>query len=195
MYVERLKPHLKAVLRVCTAPGAPDAALERCNSVLVAIADSWREMGGVPFRGCHDEWVADAYLDLGAGVLTEDVTKVARHAAVAAVWKALLHAVASSSAVDNEPLLLRVLRDATAFEYLEFEELAETPAPAQQQLNWFTQAGAARLRALAADGDSMRAAIAALPSGLVQHKKHTVIDRRYDGPKHLRTRDFDNYDY
>ena len=40
----------EAVLECCELPDCGAAALGRCNLVLVVIAESWRQMDGVPFR-------------------------------------------------------------------------------------------------------------------------------------------------
>ena len=47
---------------------------------------------------------------------------------------------------------------------------------------------------MAAGSAVVREQLAALPSRLGRHKRYRAIDRRFDGPKHLRTRDYDSDD-
>ena len=208
-YVVSLEPHLQAVLRVCTgSPPAPEAALARCNDVLVTIADSWRDMGGINFRCCKDEAVAEAKVDLsGCGVTryalgehdAEDededeevqLREMGRKDALTLAWHTLICAAASGDA-GSDDLLLRILQDATSFDCITLEALAAAPAPTQEEKRWFSEAGAERLRALLAAGSTVRERMAALPSRLGKVKAYRAIDRRFSGPKHLRTRHYDD---
>ena len=160
-YVDRLGAPLRAVLLACTTSGVPAAVYERCNDVLVAIADSWRDMGGINFRCDKDEAVVDCELNLSGIARTlvfyadeedeeddddgRDDSKLSRHDAVAMAWCTLLRATSSSGAPVEE-VLLRIVADADEFGYVPMAELAQVAPPLESEAGWFTQAGAARLR-------------------------------------------------
>jgi hypothetical protein len=203
-YVSGLEPHLHAVLTLCTtSPPPPGAAFARANDVLVEIAESWRDMAGVPFRCCMEEAISEAKLDMsgfdddGAEPAEDEEDEdedekgeLSRADAVAVAWRTLLRA-ASSSAGCDDATLLRCVKDASDYD---ITSLAPAHPPAGFFTPWSTAAGYARLQAaLGADG---RAARDALPSRLRVHKAYRAIDRRFDGPKHQCTRDFSHmFDY
>jgi hypothetical protein len=204
--VSDLEPHLSAVLAVCTfSPPPPSAAFMRANDVLVEIAESWRDMAGVPFRCCMEEAISEAKIDLsgfddGAEPEEEEEeeeedekgegAELSRAEAVAFTWRTLLRAAASSAACDDATLL-RCFKDASD---CGVEALVPAHPPAGFFTPWSTAAGYARLQqAMSAEGCAARAA---LPTRLREHKGYRAIDRRFDGPKHLRTRDFSGmFDY
>jgi len=200
-YVESLTPNLSAVLE-CLAACRTPATLARCNDVLLEVAHSWRAMDGIPFRGGYEDPITDAGIDLAEpmGLLLgvpedeaeaelDEYDGLPRHSAVSLAWTSLAAAAASCPAVDDA-LLRRILRDALdhGVERREFEE-----EPFEEEEGaWHTIAGAARLKA--ALGPRRQKALEAMPTRLRPIRYYQAIDRRFDGPLHLRTRDFSESD-
>ena len=202
-YVESLTPNLSAVLECLVAPARTPPSLSRCNDVLLEIAHSWRAMAGIPFRGGHEDPITDAAIDLSEpmGILMgvpedadpdtdgmDEFATLDRESAVSLAWTSLAAAAASCADVDDA-LLLRILKDALdhgvtprEFEEEPFEE---------EEGAWHTVAGAKRL--VAALGPGGKKALAATPTRRRAIKHYQCIDRRFDGPKHLRTRDFSDF--
>ena len=206
-YVGSLEPHLSAVLECCASASVTPAALARCNLVMVEIADSWRAMSGVPFRCDPGDEISETRIDLSAmrALLSvsddgsddeddeeglEEYTLLTREEGIALAWTALARAAASSPALDDLQLQ-RTLKDATDYG-VSSSTIADAPEEKEEGL-WFTAEGAKRLGA--ALNPAGKAALAALPSRLGAIKQYRAIDRRFDGPKHRRTRDFDDYDF
>jgi hypothetical protein len=205
-YVADLEEPLSAVLKCLVAPQRTPAALSRCNDVLVEIAESWRAMSGIPFRGGHEDPIMEASINLtdAMGILLgipEDAEgpdqdeldqyyALGRDGAISLVWTSLAAAAASSPDVDDA-LLLRILKDALDHG-VERQEFEEEPFE-EEEGAWHTVAGAKRLAA--ALGPAGKKALSKVASRLRAIKHYECIDRRFEGPKHLRTRNFDDFVY
>ena len=221
-YVEELQPHLQArrcdasrgclgsfaepchshcaapqaVLECCELEDCGAAALARCNLVMVEIGESWRQMDGVPFRCSMEDSIRGVLIRL---VVVSDAAEdddddddedgepgakmYSRKEAVNAVWAELAQAAAARLSAEDDETLKRIVKDALDYGVPEKELKGASGV-------WRTEGGAARLAALLAN----KAALSALPSRLVQVKEHRLIDRRFNGPKHRRTRDYDSGD-
>ncbi len=213
-YVASLEAPLRAVLRVCCEQaGVSRGALELCNDVLVAIADSWNDMQGVPARGGVEE--GDAELNLarcGAAIGEPEadddeeegeddggLSKLSRSEALTAAWAALLRCAAGAGggAVCTDDALLRFVKDAVDFRAVATaaalrDNGAALALPTSEPMRGWATAAATLARLDAAFADAPR--LAALPTRVKQHKAYRAIDRRFDGPKNRRTRDFSNFD-
>jgi hypothetical protein len=215
-YVLSWEAPLQAVLTICTTPGASCAALARCNDVLVALADSWEDIKGVPMRGSVEDSVGDgAPLDLsghGAGKL-DSLQGMQRSSAMEVAWMTLLRCAAATPAERvSDADALRWVKDASDFGHASValvtdqdERLEECVIDAEDEAGegeepqeseelramreWCSDASRARLLALLGS----TAQLEALPTRKVAHKGYRCIDRRFDGPKNRRTRDFDSF--
>ena len=193
-----LRRTAQAVLECCELEECGAAALARCNLVMVEIAESWRQMDGVPFRCSMEDSISGVTIRLV--VQPADLKKVkdeeeeedgdedgepgakmySRKEAVNAVWAELVQAAAARLSAEDDETLKRIIKDALDYGVTEKEMKGASGV-------WRTEPGAARIMALLAN----KAALSALPSRLAQVKHYRVIDRRFDGPKHRRTRDYD----
>jgi hypothetical protein len=186
-YVEKLTPYLKAVLQCCQSKDAGAEAFARCNQVLVEIAESWRAFSGIPFRGGIEDAIAGAAVDLSLpDDEDEDNSMLSRSEAISEAWVALMQTAAARLPAAGAKTLQRIVKD--ALDYTLFEESDLLTAESR----WQTEAGAARLSALLSEPS--RTELLALPSRLRPIKHYQAIDRRFDGPKHLRTRDFSEFE-
>jgi len=190
--------HLQAVLECCELPECGVAALARCNLVMVEIAESWRQMDGVPFRCSMEDSIRGVSIRLVV-LKAEDAKEddddeaedddedgepnakmYSRKAAIGTVWAELVQAAGARLAEADDEALKRIVKDALDYGVTDKELNGGSGV-------WRTEAGAARVSALLTN----KAALSALPSRLAQVKHYRAIDRRFDGPKHRRTRDYD----
>jgi hypothetical protein len=197
-YVKAFEPPLRAVLKLSTSSKvAPtQAALDRCNDVLVALADSWLHIQAVQMRGGVQDSVGDeATLDLrGCRVPTtlpdsygeydaDEMACVNHVEAMEMAWAVLLLRAASTKAVGDDALR-RYARDAADFELDVIVQRQANNAPARGG------GAASRLKRVLADG----AALAALGTRRVEHRPFAFLDRRYDGTPERMTRDWSDLD-
>lgn len=170
-----------------------------CHELLKHVADTWANIQAIPFRGCPQE-----DLDAGEGVTfsadggadhddegdRDDDDDAVFHSAeqmLALVWPLLLARAAKDDSVP-EGVLLQMIKDA-------HDHGVEQPhlAPENENLLHLSEEvtahvgqGRKRLAGLAARKHEWEL----LPTTKKVHRMRRCIDRRFDGPKHLRTRDF-----
>ncbi|CAM9910704.1 unnamed protein product [Scytosiphon promiscuus] len=198
------------------------AAFERCHEVLKAFADSWDDMKTIPARcgieDCFEDAGEDDFclkVELGEG--RGGTHRFANPGEfLSGFWPLLLCASASASEIEDG-LLHRWIKDAVDYgadvsrnNVLlklvegEKEEVSSkdeaggsVPGPADKPTlrakkgGMDLKKGAVRLRQLHAN----KSLWVGLSSCKKTHKRKRVIDRRFSGPKHRRTRDFDCDDY
>lgn len=108
------------------------------------------------------------------------LSSLSRKQAVGIAWAALVQTAAARLPAADAETLQRIVKDALDYGVTEAELKAASP--------WRAEDGPARLAALLAE--PARGAMCALASRLQPIKQWRAIDRRFDGPKHRRTRDF-----
>eukprot|EP00928_Gymnodinium_smaydae_P091648 TRINITY_DN75381_c0_g1_i1.p1 TRINITY_DN75381_c0_g1~~TRINITY_DN75381_c0_g1_i1.p1 ORF type:complete len:500 (-),score=115.51 TRINITY_DN75381_c0_g1_i1:369-1868(-) len=185
------------VLRVGVQLGAE---FGQCHEVLKQVADTWSNIEAIPFRGDASEDIANGDgVQLFANEDTDedaddDDSRGTVHCPeelVSFAWPALLARAAADDSVPDAAIL-RMIRDAVDHGVQNPHE----PAPGESK---FSLPSAARLRLQ--QGRQRVARLAAresewkdLPSTRKFHRMRRCIDRRFDGPKHLRTRNYDSDD-
>ena len=162
------------------------AGFGNAHEILKCVHDTWLNINAIPFRGCPRETLSDAdgvdvELIIDESVRSiEDMLKI--------TWPLLLARAASGSNI-LDPALNQMLKDA----HDNGVTSPQTPHPSEKQL--VAQHGGSVLKALS-EGRQRLAKLAAssewkaCPCTVKKHKMRRYIDRRFDGPKHLRTRDF-----
>jgi hypothetical protein len=165
------------------------------------VADTWAQIEKIPFRCDPGEAISEGSwqesskisIDLG-GEEAAEYTCFSADALCALAWPLLLGAAAASPAVGDDTLL-RMIKDATDHGaqsvHEASEEEAELVSDGSLSVPASVATGRVRLEALVV---GRKAEWSALPSTKKQHKQRRAIDRRFDGPKNRRTRDFDDYD-
>ena len=161
--------------------------------MLVEIAESWRAFSGINFRCCMEESTQESKIDLSSAMPCADdeeeeednddelnFRSLSRKQAVAVTWAALVQTAAAHLPATGEETLQRIVKDALDYGVTQAELTAPSP--------WCEEDGPARLAALLSE--PARGALRALPSRIQPVKQWRAIDRRFDGPKHRRTRDF-----
>lgn len=191
---------VESALRVGVAFGCGH---ELGHAVLTHVADTWAQIEKIPFRCDPGECISDGSWQEGSKISLDLVegaegAEYACHSAAALyslAWPLLLGAAAASPAVADEALL-RMVKDAVDHgvraPHKASEEEAELAADGMR-LPASMATGRERLTALVV---GRKAEWSALPSTKKHHKQRRAIDRRFDGPKSRRTRDFsdDFYD-
>ena len=105
-------------------------------------------------------------------------SSLSRKNAIAVAWAAVVQTAAARLPQSAEETLQRIVKDALDYGVSE--------SGLKEHSSWCASK----------DGSARLAALRALPSRLRHIKQWRAIDRRFDGPKHLRTRDFsDSSDY
>jgi len=156
-----------------------------CHELLKHVADTWSNILAIPFRGCPREDIS-----AGEGVEVGSNTVSCPEELVDLVWPLLLARAATDASIP-ESLLLQMIQDAVVHgvdaphKAAEAEPQLELSAAVRRQI----QHGRARLVVLHGS-----AAWQEMPSTKKKHRMRRCIDRRFDGPKHLRTRDFGSSD-
>lgn len=182
---------VEACLRVGVGHGV---AFDQCHEVLKLISDTWGNINAIPFRCDVGEDVSNVdtaiEVDLG-GEEAGSHHLTSPEGLLSLAWPCLLARAAADAAMPDAALL-RMIKDAVdhgvdaphkASE--EEEELGEGVVGVR------VAAGRPRLSTLF---DGRRAEWSGLASTKKKHKMRRAIDRRFDGPKHLRTRDFGSDD-
>ena len=196
---------LSSAAAVAAAP-KPAAGLRLLTATLVTMGSAWDDLRTVPGRrGDWDEVIdedqgflldlSDSFAAAAADGPPEAAAAAAaalkhtnRRAALGLAWGVLLRAAAAAppGAVGDDELG-RCLAAATDFEVdLEDEVMDSAPWAA------LPSSGKSRLQQML-DADDDASALSAwrrLPSQRKQHSAKRVVDRRYEGAKHKRTRDF-----
>ena len=171
------------------------------------VADTWSQIEKIPFRCDPGECISDGawqdgskiFLDL-IGDADDDQARAAEYpchsadALCSLAWPLLLGAAAASPAVGDEALL-RMVKDAVdhgvCAPHKASEEEVELASDGMR-LPTSMATGRERLAALVV---GRKAEWSALPSTKKEHKQRRAIDRRFDGPKNQRTRDFSSSFY
>jgi len=182
----------KAVLRVGVTLGTE---FGQCHEVLKQVADTWSNINAIPFRGDPGDDIAQGegitLVDGGEDDEEEEGTVNSPDDLLGFAWPALLARAAADASVPDAALL-RMIKD--AFDY--GVQRPDQPAPGESRLvlapaaRRSLQQGRLRIAGLF----SCEADWKSLPSTRKSHRMRRGIDRRFDGPKHLRTRDFDSDD-
>ena len=174
-------------------------AFDWCNQVLVTIADTWDNIKAIPFRCAPDECPLEtgrsllriSSVDMDDGPLEFDapgdidtLLKIA--------WPILLAAAADPELkpdVIGDEELLQMIKDAVDNGV---EPLEITPdANGDDDYIEYIELGYDRICKL----HSKTSAWKSLPSSKKFHAMRQGIDRRFDGPKHLRTRNYEDDDF
>ena len=193
-----------AAVEACLSVAAQGVALDQCHEALKLVADTWANIQAIPFRCDVSEDVSnvDTSIDLDLG--GEELASFGLHSPeglLGLAWPVLL-ARAASDATVPDGALLRMIKDAVdhgvGSPHLPSDEEKEQQSEHGEDIvGGDVTTGRARLATLF---DSRKAEWSGLASTKKHHKMRGAIDRRFDGPKHLRTRDFgddsdDGYGY
>ena len=186
---ELLHEYMRACLaraEACLDVARSGEGYDRCHRTLCAIADTWDDMNAIPFRGCPREDISSGDTEpigvLGGSFSTCDP------AALAALGLPLVLALAAADERVTDAALARMLKDCVDHGAPRPHEASDEEAELGATLPAAVAAGRARLAPLFAN----TGAWASLPSWKPNHKMRRAIDRRFDGPKHRRTRDYDS---
>jgi len=187
-YFEDVFVSLQAVYNIVVVTGL---AFERCHEIMKAIVDSWDNMKAVPMRG----GVEENYENLSLTLKQDKMKSFFKpEAAFSFVWRLLIHNAVEAQgaeAVEDE-VLKRMIKDAedNSCNVLgkdeDDSEEEEGKDEGQSEIKEKTE-GQKRLERVHSERvwDS-------LPTTKKVHRMRKGIDRRFDGPKHLRTRDYDS---
>jgi len=188
----------KLVLRSATDLGA---GFGKAHEILKCVSDTWDNINAIPFRCPPVDSLAEACIDLIEDGDSEDGSDTSREHRdisprrvgtiedmMAIVWPVLLARAAGDDSVPDKSLN-QMLKDAQdngvksphVAHPSEQEVVAREKAPVRAAV----AKGRARLADLASKEDWKK-----LPCTVKTHRMRRCIDRRFDGPKHLRTRDF-----
>jgi hypothetical protein len=182
---------VEACLRVGVGTGV---GFDQCHEVLKLVADTWDNINAISFRGDVGEDVSNVdssiECDLGGeGTATYSLTSP--EGLLSLAWPCLLARAAADAAMPDAALM-RMLKDAVdhgvGAPHLPSEEEAELESGA---VGARLAAGRERLATLFKE---RKAEWSGLASTKKKHKMRRAIDRRFDGPKHRRTRDFGDSD-
>jgi len=183
---------VEAVLRVGVGRGA---AMDQCHEVLKLVVDTWSNIEAIPFRCSPSDDIGDSdcggfTADLTCGDGSLDCGKVCFRSVEALVgfaWPPLLARAASSAAVDDGTLL-QLIKDAVDHGV----SAPHTPSEDEEELG-AGHVGAAIIRGRGRLGElftARKAEWSTLRGTRVEYAMRPGIDRRFDGPKDQRTRNF-----
>ena len=197
-YKTSLEPILQAVYNISVIG---EKEFVRCHDIIKVIADSWVNLIAVPKRGGVEEYFT-TYNDIrisvkvpgnGATVFTtRDGNEILRE-----MWTRFLLAAASNTTMEkvSDEQLLQFIKDASDYEVNVLEPIVNVDAAdecfqrnTEDTLRYSD--GVTRLAALFND----KLKWGHLPTCRKPIKRIKVIDRRFAGPKHLRTRNYDDDD-
>ena len=184
---------VEAALRVGVGQGV---GFDLCHEALKIVADTWSNINAIPFRGDVGEDVSNVdesiEVDLG-GEEAGTYSLSCPEALVSLAWPCLLARAAADANVADASLL-RMIKDAVdhgvpspQLASDEEKELTSEGADVGDEL----EAGRARLASL---HGARKAEWQSLASTKKKHNMRRGIDRRFDGPKHMRTRDYSDDD-
>lgn len=170
--------HVQKVIQAATTLGA---GFGHAHEILKCVHDTWLNIKAIPFRSCPEEVLNDAgEVELVAGEPLNSIQDMLEIA-----WPLLLARAASDSSI-LDPALNQMLKDASD------NGVADPHSPhanehhlTKKSISKSISEGRQRLSQLVASGDWK-----ACPCTVKKHRMRRCIDRRFDGPKHLRTRDF-----
>lgn len=184
-WLEDCTSRAEAVLEVGVVKGL---AMDRCHEVLKLIVDTWTSIQSIPFRGCPRECLSMGdkvrFKILHGSEQEERRLKVSCVSAlVKYVWPLLLARCSGSTAV-SEATLFQMIKDAKDHGVGDVHQPSsreKVPPSVQNDV----QCGRMRFAALVARrGDWEH-----LPSTRKVYRMRRCIDRRFEGPRHRRTRD------
>jgi len=191
-YFGELSPPIQAVYDIAIKKSL---AFDQCHEILKLIADTWTNMLTIPSRGDIHEYYSEGSkieIELDTGYEKEFGTI---EGALGYMWKRLLCAAAVAQVPDEK--MLRFIKDAfdNEPEFMDGEEensdededkeVSGEGGDAKSGVDKALEKGMPRLKALYEKGDWKQ-----LPTTKKVHRQRRGIDRRFDGPKHRRTRDF-----
>ena len=175
-------------------------AFDWCNQVLVTIADTWDNIEAIPFRCPPDErldpdrtYLTIIFIETDEGTVTRNFKAPLHiHKLLQIAWPILLAAAADPELkpdVIGDEELLQMIKDAVDNGV---EPLEITPdANGDDDYIEYIELGYDRICKL----HSKTSAWKSLPSSKRFHAMRKGIDRRFDGPKHLRTRNYEDDDF
>ena len=166
----------------CIAVARKGEGYDLCHRTLCAVADTWDDMQAIPFRGCPREDISNGdFGSIGVGegqFSTDDPEELATFALP------LVLALAAADDRVADGALQRMLKDCVDHGCNDPHEASESERGLDFEPPAKVAEGRERLAGIFADTASW----ANLPSWKPKHKMRRAIDRRFDGPKHLRTR-------
>ena len=187
--------YVKKALRAATEIGA---GFGHAHEILKCVHDTWLNINAIPFRGCPRDDLQECAVNLmseddEAYIDDEDNNEVqASHVGsiedmLKITWPILLARAANDSGVSDETLK-QMLKDAhdngvttPELPHATEKHLLSTQNKAVQKA---VSQGRTRLSTVAASDWK------SYPCTVKKHSMRRCIDRRFDGPKHLRTRCF-----
>jgi len=177
-YFANVKPALQGVVNISVLKGIE---LERCHEILKLVADTWDNMLAIPMRGSIEDAATENTFNLQYGSKEQGPFPLPTWISI--IWRHLL-CVGMSTGVP-ESTMNQYIKDAVDnnTELKEWEEFFEETELVK------VQSGVDKLKSLFEKKNWE-----SCPSTKKHHNMRRAIDRRFDGPKHLRTRDFSDSD-
>ena len=176
---------VEAALRVA----GEGVALDQCHEALKLVADTWSNINAIPFRSDVGDDVSNVDtsidVDLG-GEEYADYGLISPEALLGLAWPVLLARAASDKSV-ADTALLRMIKDAVDNGVAEPHVASWEETEREAFVGPSVKSGRARVAALFTGSKSKWSALASTKK---KHKMRNAIDRRFDGPKHLRTRHY-----
>lgn len=182
-WLQECAKQVGSVMRVGVELGA---GFDCCHEVLKVVMDTWSNIQAIPFRGCPAESLGNAEVELEFGD-PESLENV--HSAeelVTYAWPLLLARAAADAAV-TDAALMRMIKDAHehGVKQPDRPDGRESIPEGVEGLTEVVQHGRTRVEQLVARKEEW----SALTSTRKVHRMRGAIDRRFDGPRHRRTRD------
>lgn len=181
--------HAQNILRVSVARGEE---FGQSHELLKQIFDTWANIQAIPFRGCPRDDISN-----GDGVSlfddkeTGEGTVSCPDEVLAFTWPVLLARAAADEKVP-ETALFQMIKDAHD------RGVTSPHRPAtregEMKLSRASQRACQQGRCRLGQLFERQSEWSGLPSTKAKHRMRRCIDRRFDGPKHLRTRDFSSDD-
>jgi hypothetical protein len=197
-YKASLGPILQAIYNISVIG---EKEFVRCHEVIKVVAESWINMEAVPMRGSvSDDFISCDSIDLSVEVPGNGATAfyIRNGNEIAGeIWTRFLLAAASSTNSEkvSDEQLAQFIKDASDYEVKVLDPIVDRDAGEEcfdrnaEQTAQYT-AGLARLTTLFNDKSKWEDLDTCRSKG----KRIKVVDRRFSGPKHLRTRDYDSGD-
>ncbi|GAQ85154.1 hypothetical protein KFL_002210200 [Klebsormidium nitens] len=163
-----------------------------CHKILLIIADTWENMKTIPMRGTIECVVKSNDTDPIMIYLAnwgKDKWKTfwgSPEGPLGYMWRLLLQSAAGNPRIKDEKLL-QYIKDATDYNVDLFNKSQPDDDEGQlviTEVDAHMKAGLERLKLLHAQDHRWKS----LPTHKKVHEARMMIDRRWDGPKHLRTR-------
>eukprot|EP00741_Cyanophora_paradoxa_P021709 tig00000241_g20954.t1 len=187
-FFKKFKPIITAVLELSRASGVPAGAYERANEALFVLADAAEDMKAIPFRCDLSETYKQSEpvkIEWKQVEGSYSMTFCEPGPAIAWAWRVLLRSAAGAGDRVPDEQLLRHLRDASGYCAVSDLAMDENHSAEEGAKIPGGEAGHRRLAGLVESGRHEQ-----LKSRARKYKMRRCIDRRFCGPKELRTRDF-----